>query len=173
MPYRIEQTRGAPADAGAPSLSQARNLRIEAWPHRSLDGMGAVIALSAMAAGMSIPLLISIGHPAFWFFLVFLGATFAALVRAIGGNSRAARVREVLTLTGNLIEITRRDTDGSLRHWSGNPYWTRAELVRGGPVEDYLVIVGAGRRIEFGAFLSPEERLALHARLAPLLGLAA
>ena len=172
MPYRIERTKGAPADAGAPSHS-GPGLRIEAWPHRSLGPTGHAAALSVMAAGMLIPLIVSLGHPAFWVFLVFLGVTFAALARALAGHARQAGLREVLTLTGDRIEITRTEADGSLRHWTGNPYWARAELVAGGPVEDYLVISGGGRRIEFGAFLSPEERRALHGRLAPLLGLAA
>jgi uncharacterized membrane protein len=36
----------------------------------------------------------------------------------------------------------------------------------GGPVEHYLTLKGAGREVEIGAFLSEDERKALHGELA-------
>jgi uncharacterized membrane protein len=34
-----------------------------------------------------------------------------------------------------------------------------------GPVENYLTLRGAGREVEIGRFLTPEERVSLHEEL--------
>ena len=46
--------------------------------------------------------------------------------------------------------------------WEGNPYWTRVTLDINNPkLKNYLTLVGKGRHIELGAFLSPDERIEL------------
>jgi uncharacterized membrane protein len=76
-------------------------------------------------------------------------------------HARAA-VTEELVLTEDSLQVTRRGPRGGLRDWRANPHWTRVELHEtGGPVESYLTLAGGGRTIELGAFLSPEERVAL------------
>ena len=73
-------------------------------------------------------------------------------------------------LSRDRLELSRSDPGRPDRIWRTNPYWVRVALRPGGPVEDYLVLSAEGREIELGAFLSPEERRALHddlrARLA-------
>ena len=40
----------------------------------------------------------------------------------------------------------------------------------GGPIPHYITLKGAGREVELGAFLSEEERVALHDDLRKRLG---
>ena len=63
---------------------------------------------------------------------------------------------------------------GAPRHWEANPYWTEVRIYpEGGPVPQYLTLKGAGREVEIGAFLSPEEREALYPEIGRLIARAA
>ena len=64
------------------------------------------------------------------------------------------------------MRLDRREPDGTRRDWEANPYWVRARLhPRGGPVENYITLQGGPREVELGAFLSADERVALHHEL--------
>ena len=64
----------------------------------------------------------------------------------------------------------RSDPGRADRIWQANPYWVRVALRPNGPVEDYLVLTDGRREVELGAFLSPEERVALKDDLERRLG---
>ena len=82
-------------------------------------------------------------------------------------NSRDAVERtETLALWPERITLIRRDIGKPDRTWEANPYWIRVEIhEEKGPVENYLTLTGAGRTVELGAFLSPDERATLHGEL--------
>jgi len=53
--------------------------------------------------------------------------------------------------------------------WEANPYWVEVKLrPEGGKVENYLTLRGAGREVEIGAFLAPDERQVLRRELDDL-----
>lgn len=59
---------------------------------------------------------------------------------------------------------------GPVQEWRADPAWVALRLIpRGGPVEQYLTLTGGGREVELGAFLTPEERIALHDELGRVL----
>ena len=73
---------------------------------------------------------------------------------------RSAPTAKVVVATGK---------DGC-RSTQANPHWVRASLYpSGGPVANYLTLVGNQREVELGAFLVPEERQEIHDRLQLLL----
>ena len=136
---------------------------LHAWPHRSLPRKGFVWFIGTTAALLTLPLLAVLGHTILWALLPFLLAAIAGVWWAISHTYRSGRSEEWLTISSNRIALLRRDDGRDDREWSANPYWIRA-IIRSGPVEQYLVLVGdhaSGREIELGAFLTPEERESL------------
>lgn len=139
-------------------------------PHRSLppEGFAWVIGIAAVLLG--IPLLPLLGTPALWALLPFLAGAVWLLWAFLRRNYRDAQLTEELWLWADRIEIRRTEPDGRERAWAANPFWVSLSLrPEGGPVEAYLTLAGAGREVELGAFLAPEERQDLHAALAEAL----
>ena len=128
------------------------------WPHRSLPKEGFRRLMWFSGAAMSLPIIALAGTPvalplggaaAFALFLLWL---FFRL------NYRSGRVTEELRLWPDVIAVERREPKGEVRRWAANPYWVDIDLSDTKAIEQYLTLRGAGRRIELGAFLTPEER---------------
>jgi len=165
----LEDNLKAPAPAGAFCHADGAPpaLRLHLVPHRSLTPEGFVLFISGTAALFALPLIGLLGKPVLWGILPFFGLTLSGLWYALSRNARdRARTREELCLWSDRVKIVRHDPARPPRAWEANPYWVRLRLhPRGGPVENYLTLKGGGREVELGAFLSPQERLALHDRL--------
>lgn len=125
-----------------------------------------MIAISA--AFLTLPLIAVLGTPVLWGLLPFAALALWALWYALSRNaSERRKLREELRLTRDTIEITRINPNAPAQHWQANPYWVRIKLEpKGARVENYLTLEGGSRVVELGAFLSPEERVALHDDLA-------
>ena len=155
MPLEWRQSGAGPAGAGP-----VAELRL--WPHRSLDARGFATFIWATFLLLLVPLLVVIGTVAMWVLLPFLMAALCMIWIALRTNSAQASLTETLTLSRDRISLERREPRGSVRRWEADPHWVRVSLHRkGGPVENYVTLRGGGREVEIGAFLSPEERLAL------------
>ncbi len=169
MPYEWEDlTHGAPVKTGAFCYADddAPALRITLWPHRSLPRRGFVAFIAITFAMLMIPLLGLLGTLALWGLLPFLLGALALMWYFLERSYKDAALTEVLSLWNDRIELVRRNPRGPLQDWQANPHWVRLTLrAEGGPVESYLTLKGNGREVELGAFLSPEERVALHDRL--------
>ena len=112
---------------------------------------------------MTVPLLALLGTLALWGLLPFLVGTVALCWYFIQRNYRDAALMEQLTFGADRVELLRTEPDGSTQHWQANPHWVRVEIQpKGGPVENYVTMTGNNRRVEIGAFLSPEERRTLY-----------
>lgn len=131
------------------------------WPNQSLTHRGYLIALLAAGAGFALPLLGLIGTGIFWLIAIFVFIPFLALRFAFRQNARALRIEERLQIWRDEVRIERRDPNGRIRRWQCDPMRLRLHLHKDGKVEEYLTLAGGGREIELGAFLAPEERLAL------------
>lgn len=143
--------------------------RLELWPHRSLPRGEFVIFIAGTAALMAVPLVAVLGTPVLWGVLPFLALALGGLWVALAHSYRAAARREVLTLSPALTELQRTEENGQQKLWRGATYWMQISLREpGGPVPQYLTLSGAGREVELGAFLSPEERVRLAGELHSL-----
>ena len=157
----------ARAGGGAgPARQEPPILESVLHPHRSMSSRGFRWVLILTTVGLAIPLIPFLGTPVGWGLLPFLVGALVALYLAIGRNYRDARLHEILRLWPDLVTVDRHETDGRVLHWEANPYWVRLTLHENAKLESYLTLKGAGREIELGAFLSPDERVALHDRLA-------
>jgi uncharacterized membrane protein len=135
---------------------------ITLWPNRSLGLIGFRVTMAIAALGFAIPVLPFVWAGGFWVLLPFVGVAFVALGLAFKANNRHGQMREHVSLWKDLIAVERHEVNGEIKRWSCNPYWMRSNLVKdGGPVDNYLTLIGSDREIELGAFLSPEERLEL------------
>lgn len=151
---------GAGTRPSAPLLFGA-----DLWPHRSLSRRGFVWVLLLATVGFSIPLFALIGEAAFWFVGAFCLIDLALLYGLTELTYRSGRVREEVRVWPERIQIDRFDPSGEHRSWSANPYWVNVRLLSTQRIQDYLVLACAGREIELGAFLAPEERRSLAAAL--------
>lgn len=167
MPLDRRMTEGASAEAGALcARGDPPALELVLWPNRSLGPRGFVVLMALVCAGFSLPLIALLGTMALWGVLPFLLGTLALLWGLIRRNDADGRLCETLSLWSDCIRVVRHNPRGPRQEWEANPFWVRLRLhPEGGPVENYITLRGGGREIELGAFLSPEERAALHAEL--------
>ncbi len=112
-------------------------------------------------AMLTLPLIPLAGTAVALALLPFLVAVPLALGFAIRRNARDGRLTEELRLWPDLVAVVRREPQGRVLRWEANPYWVRLTLHKDAKLDNYLTLKGAGREIELGAFLSPEEREAL------------
>lgn len=170
MPVEWLTDTKAPAPPGA-FAHRAPVLTVRARPHQSMTPGGFVLFMGATAVLAVLPLLSVLGTPVLWGLLPFLALAFTALWAAIARNRDDAGLTETLTLGEDRVELVRREPGGAVRRWEANPHWVTLRLHPGPrPVKHYLTLRGAGREVEFGAFLSPEERVSLHQRLVLAFG---
>ncbi|WP_170331056.1 DUF2244 domain-containing protein [Ruegeria arenilitoris] len=153
MPYRWNQT-----------SETEQELRL--WPHNSLPRRGAMIVILSVFLFGLIPLMAVLGSVILWGLLPFLLITVLGLWLAIQTNYRARSVFEVLTLSGTQARLVHHTPGREQQEWSCNRYWARPAMhEKDGPVPHYVTLVGDGREVEIGAFLSEEERIALYGDL--------
>lgn len=167
-----EQSTGAGAAAAAPDPFERTDpplLALTLWPNRSLSRDGSSWLLGLAAAGLGLPLLGLAGSHAAWGMLPFLVVAFLLLYWALRRSYDDGRLSEELRLWPDLITVVRREPRGRVRRWHANPYWVRPHLHEDRHVEHYLTLEGGGREIELGAFLSPDERAALHLQISAAL----
>jgi|SRR6056297_3350701 len=156
-------------EAGDPPLA-----RLHLWPHRSLRKSGFVFFIAATFALILLPMLAVLGTPVMWGLMPFMFGTLALVWAMLARSYRDGEVLEDLMLWSDHACLVRRARRGPEQRWEANPYWVSVQIHgKGGPVESYLTLKGAGREVELGAFLTAEEREALHPVLAELLRKAA
>ena len=133
-------------------------------PNLSMGPEGFVRVIAMAAFFLALPLLGVLGTPILWGLLPFMGLALWGLWVALMRNRRDQSIlAEDLSLTRDQITLTRINPKRAPQQWQANPHWVRLTLTeKGGPVENYLTLSGAGREVELGAFLSPEERASLH-----------
>lgn len=158
----ITRTEQAPEQSGA--CFPVAELHL--WPHRSLTAKGFVWFIGITATALSLPLFAVLGTAVLWGLLPFMLLVLGGVWYGIRRNQRDLSLHEVLVLAEDRIALTRHNPRRDNQHWEANPYWVELRLhPKQGPVENYLTLRGSDREVELGAFLSPEERLDLHADL--------
>lgn len=148
----------AGGDPPAVSRSDPPVFSVTLWPNRSLPWRGFVIVMALAGAGMSLPLVATLGTPVALALAPHLLLALGLLWWFIRRNYRDGELAEELSLWPDLMAVERREPRGRVRRWRANPYWVRLKLDPDGRPENYLTLKGEGREIELGAFLSPEER---------------
>jgi uncharacterized membrane protein len=140
------------------------------WPHQSLTARGFAIFIGTTAAMLALPLLALLGSPVTWVLMVFFLAAIGGVWWAIMANRAQQSLHEELAIRPDRLRLEHVEPKRAPLEWEANPYWVSVHLHdKGGPVEKYLTLKGSDREVELGAFLSPEEREALHAEITQVL----
>ena len=135
--------------------------RVELWPNQSLTRPGSRWFFGISAGMLCMPLAAVGFTPVFWGLIPFLALAFWAIWYAIRRNARNLQITETLSIWRDEMRVERREPNGRVLRWQADPMRVRVRLHQDARLEDYLTLIGAGREIELGAFLSPEERVAL------------
>ena len=135
--------------------------KVELWPHQSLTRPGLLWFLGISAGFLAFPLIGIVGTMAFWGLLPFMALAFWGIWFAIRRNGRDLQMSETLSIWRDEVRVERREPNGRVLRWQSQPRDVRVRIYESGKVEDYLTLTGAGREIELGAFLAPEERISL------------
>lgn len=138
---------------------------ITLWPHRSMSRKGFANVMGFTCLMFLIPLFAFLGTIILWAILLPIVVTVAALWWMIERNYKDAQLREVVRLWPDLITVERHAPRQTPRYWHANPYWLSVKMRDTKEIENYLTLAGGSREIELGAFLAPEERLALRQEL--------
>jgi uncharacterized membrane protein len=133
-------------------------------PRRSA-GLGAInlvtLAVAAVlgAAGCAF---VAIGA---WPVSGFLGAEVLLLYGALRLHHRAGNASETIDLTDRELVVVRVDPWGRRRRWRFPAHWLQVAVDPRSRPGNRLELRSHGRSLVVGAFLTPEERLALAAKL--------
>lgn len=163
---------GAPEISGASCYAKGEPplARLHLWPHRSLPKRGFVGFIAVTFGFVLLPLIAVLGTPVMWGLLPFMLGTVGLIWWMLQKSYRDGEILEELSLWSDHACLTRQRRGGATQSWDANPYWVTLQVhPKGGPVESYLTLKGAGREVEIGAFLSPDEREALYPVLGDLL----
>lgn len=157
MPYRL--TRHSPNSA-----------TIELWVHNALNPRGFVMVIGMASATLAMPLIAVLGSPVLWGLMPFAGIVLCGLWFGLDRNWRDRQITERMEMSRQAITLTRVNPRGPVQEWRADPHWVATQLsAKTGPVAQYLTLTGGGREVELGSFLTPEERIALHAELNQVL----
>ncbi len=144
--------------------------QLRLWPHNALQARGFAIVIAASATVLALPLIAVLGKMVLWGLLPFVLLALGGLWIAIQRNWRDRAIVEEMDLSRDAVHLRRMEPRGEVLEWQAHPGWVRLHLAPdGGPVEHYLTLTGGSRAVELGAFLTPEERIALHDDLARIL----
>lgn len=117
------------------------------------------------AAGLCLPLVALASTGASLALAPYAAAAFGMLWLFLKLSYFTGRLTEELLLWPDAIAVERREPMGKIKRWVANPYWVDIDTTNTRAIQNYLTLRGGGRRIELGAFLTPEERVELAGEL--------
>ncbi len=127
-------------------------------PHRSLGRNGFIVLMSIVTA-------MTVAHGAVfiasgaWPVAAFFGVDLVLIFGAFGLNYRAARAREIVSVSHTELAISKIAPSGRSRDFSFNPFWARFKVSRHDEVGiTRMNVSGEGRSTDIGSFLNPEDR---------------
>ncbi len=129
-------------------------------PHRSLSPFGfrvlmAAVCIAFCAVGLAFLL---VGA---WPVLGFCGLEVVLIYALFRLNFRSLARYETIRLTDRELELCRIAPDGATERVTFQPYWLRVTVEEKPGRASRLILSSHGRAVTVGAFLAPDERVAL------------
>jgi uncharacterized membrane protein len=143
--------------------------RIELLPNCSLTPRGALFFFGVVALG-SLTFAMFFVAQGYWPVLPWAGLELAVLGWALWASMRRRHWTQTITVTPDQVEVVVRGREGE-RRIVFSRHWASVTLRRSRSWHpSRLLLESHGRSLEIGGFLTEDERLALHRRLAELIG---
>ncbi len=147
-------------NVSAPTADQRALFGAVLQPHRSLSPRGfrvliAAICITFFAVGLGFLL---VGA---WPVLGFCGLEVALIYALFRLNFRSLARYETIRLTDSELELRRIAPDGAIERITFQPYWLRVTVEEKPGRASRLILSSHGRAVTVGAFLAPDERVAL------------
>ena len=141
-------------------------LRMQLMPNRSLDASGTKVVFTVVACGFLLPIIPFIGSAIGSTLTIFSGLTFYLFLTFLQKSFQTGQIFEEILISKTKVIVVHQKKNREKQTWEGNPYWTRVNIEINNPkFKNYLTLVGKGRHIELGSFLSPDERLELRDKI--------
>jgi uncharacterized membrane protein len=96
-----------------------------------------------------------------WLITPFMGLDVALLAWAFRASLRASRARERVLLTPSRLTVERHPVQGPASEVALNPYWVRVDMADPPEPGSQLMLWSHGKGVRVGAFLPPDEKVAL------------
>lgn len=127
-------------------------------PHRSLGRNGFVVLMSIVTV-VTIAHAVVFAMAGAWPVAGFLGLDLLLLCGAFGLNYRAARAREIVSVSRTNLCISKVAPSGRIKDYRFNPFWARFQVSRHDEIGiTRMNISGDGRSTDIGGFLNPDDR---------------
>jgi uncharacterized membrane protein len=127
-------------------------------PHRSLGKTGFRLLMAAMLAGWAFTGVVFLSRGA-WPVFGFFGLDVLLVYVAFRVNYRAARAREVVSVSRTALDIVQVAPSGKTREHHFNPFWARFSVSRHDEIGiTSMAVEGQGQRVAIGSFLNPDDR---------------
>ena len=141
-------------------------LRMKLLPNRSLSASGTKFVFLIVALGFLLPIVPFIGSPIGSTLTIFSGLTFYLFLLFLQKSFQTGQIFEEILISKTKVIVVHQGKNREKQTWEGNPYWTRVNIEINNPkFKNYLTLVGKGRHIELGSFLSPDERIELRDKI--------
>ena len=148
------------------NTNEAPFINIRLVPNRSLNSNGTKVVFAVIALGFLLPIIPFIGSPIGTTLTIFSGLTFYLFLTLLQKNFQQGSTFEEILISKRKIKVVHQEKNKERLTWECNPYWTKVHLDINNPrLRNYLTLAGKGKRIELGAFLSPDERLELRDKI--------
>lgn len=126
-------------------------------PHRSLSPQGFLILMAAISFVCFVTGVVFMMAGA-WPVMGFLGLDVALIYFAFRRNYQDAKIFETINLTTDELVLTRVYPSGQKQTWDFNPFWVKVGLKEHSSGANQMNLTSHGKKLNFGAFLSNEER---------------
>ncbi len=150
-------TPGDSPETGRDTRDDPVVLDLVLYPHRSLSKTGFAVLMAAIA-GCSLVVGTALLIAGAWPILGFLGLDVLLIYGAFRLSYRAARAYERVRLSRQALEVLQVDAAGRANRTVFSPAWLAVDLVEPDEWSKRLTLRSAGRRLEIGAFLAPDEK---------------
>lgn len=126
-------------------------------PHRSLSPRGflifmGLISLICFGTGFAFMLLGA------WPVMGFMGLDVLLIYWAFKRNYHDAKIFESINLTAKELTLERVYPSGRRQTWQFNPFWVRVGLEEHSSGATKMRLISHGKTLDFGSFLSDDER---------------